>query len=189
MRAVCSDREVRRETMDRRDSRNRSTEEWASWFSSSSSASSSNMRRRSLLASFTAATAFGTSLIRFTFRFTCGRNQRFDLCVIENTTATTTYHLPRLANANGANDKVGEVLLTEQRHLHRPVHVRLVLLHRPVLAAHHPNEVEHLGQHHHHKGLLLPDQPPKVGDGVLVRSLRGDVRVRLEDALPTKKRY
>lgn len=81
MTAVCSDREVRRETMDRRDSRNRSTEEWASWFSSSSSASSSNMRRRSLLASFTAATAFGTSLIRFTFRFTCGRNQRFDLCV------------------------------------------------------------------------------------------------------------
>lgn len=82
-----------------------------------------------------------------------------------------------------SDDEVGQRFFAEERHFDLAVHLGLVLLHRPVLAAHDPNEVEHFGQHHYDERLLFPNHAPEVVDCVLIGSLSGDIGVRLKNAL------
>lgn len=85
----------------------------------------------------------------------------------------------QFANFECSNLKVGQRLLGQQSDLDLAVALRFVAVHRPVLAAHHANKVEHFGQHHNDMALLLVDHPPEIVLGLLGWPLSGDVGFRL----------
>lgn len=84
----------------------------------------------------------------------------------------------QFANFECSNLKVGQWFLGQQSDLDLAVKLRLVAVHRPVLAAHHANEVEHFGQHHDDMTLLLVDHTPEIVLGLFGRTLSGDVGFR-----------
>ena len=79
--------------------------------------------------------------------------------------------------------EVCELLLRLDSDTNTSINLFPVFRRRPILDAHHADEVEGPGHHHDAARLLLPGHPPEVGHGRLGGTLGHDVGFGLHQAL------
>lgn len=120
-----------------------------------------------------------------------GHRMRVPFAVVELEDVALLQDLPvqvLCVQMKRADLEVGQLFLGRDANPEVSVRLILLLAGRPVLHAHHFGKVERLRQHDDCTDTLLPHESPKVGDRLLRRALRHDVRIRLEEALQRDSR-